>query len=252
MLQKLIIKINYVMLMRISIKFFPLNFDDYIFNKYDIQGMIYSTTFTGGITNMHDGNKFRFFTFSDVFPFNSVQKNTLYNMIISSPDVSFIDTIFGVLNKENYFYLSNIKFRIAEIKKFDLPLTKNFITGSPVVLYKDNKQNKYFSLKRQDPVTFFLRRIKENAVKKFNAFFNEDININHLIFDRLKFHKEISLLLKKRGREFNIIGTMWYNLELTRLNKKEIKFYKFIMDAGIGEKNSLGFGFLNPVRQIGQ
>ncbi len=238
--------------MRVSIKFFPFTFNEYIFNKYDLQGMIYSTLLTGGITDLHRGNNFRFFTFSDIFPLNFLQKNTLYNIIISSPDITTIDTIFNVLSKENYFYLSGIKFKIAEINKFDLPVPMRFITGSPIVLYKDNKENRYFSIKRQDPITFFLRRIKENAVRKFNAFFNEDININHLIFDRLKFHKEVSLLLKKRGKEFNIIGSVWYSLDLSRLNRSEIKFYKFIMDAGIGEKNSLGFGFLNPVRQNGQ
>lgn len=214
--------------------------------------MIYSTLLTGGITDMHKGNNFRFFTFSDIFPLNSIQKNTLYNIIISSPDITTIDTIFNVMTKENYFYLADIKFKVAEIKKFDLPVPQKFISGSPVVLYINNKENRYFSIKRQDPITFFLRRIKENAVRKFNAFFNEDININHLIFDRLKFHKEVSLLLKKRNVEFNIIGSMWYSLDLAKLNRREAKFYKFIMDAGIGEKNSLGFGFLNPVRQNGQ
>ncbi len=238
--------------MRVSIKFFPSTFSNYNFNKYDVQGMIYSTLLTGGITDMHKGNNFRFFTFSDIFPLNSIQKNTLYNMIISSPDITTIDTIFNVMSKENYFYLADIKFKVAEIKKFDLPVPQKFISGSPVVLYINNKENRYFSIKRQDPITFFLRRIKENAVRKFNAFFNEDININHLIFDRLKFHKEVSLLLKKRNVEFNIIGSMWYSLDLAKLNRREAKFYKFIMDTGIGEKNSLGFGFLNPVRQNGQ
>ena len=238
--------------MRVLIKFYPSTFDNYRFNKYDLQGMIYSTLLTGGVNDLHNGNNFRFFTFSDIFPQDFIQKNILYNIIISSPDIKTIDTIFNVMNKENHFYLSNIKFNVAEVKKFDLPVPLKFISGSPVVLYKDNDQNRYFSIKRQDSISFLLRRIKENAVKKFNAFFNEEININHLIFDRLKFHKEVSLLLKKRNVEFNIIGSVWYSLDLAKLNRREIKFYKFIMDAGIGEKNSLGFGFLNPVRQNGQ
>lgn len=239
------------MIMRLKLTFFSKNNENYEFNKYDIEGMIYSTMLDAGMTEIHAGNKIRFFSFSDIFPYNIVKKDFLYNLIISSPDSNIIDNIYNILDKNRYLYLSGVRFSVADINKFDLKITNNFITGSPVVLYLDNRENKYFSIK-SDSIAFFLKRIKENAIKKFNLYYNENININHLIFDRLKFHKEVSILLKKGGNIFNIVGTTWYSLSLNRLNRNEIKFYKLIMDTGIGEKNSLGFGFLNPVRSYGQ
>ncbi|MFG1391031.1 CRISPR-associated endoribonuclease Cas6 [Acidiplasma aeolicum] len=240
--------------MRIKIKFFASgeNALNYQFNKYDIQGMIYSSLLDAGIYDIHNGNKIRFFSFSDIFPLNKVKKDLLYNFIISSPIDRIINDIYDILSKNEYFYLSGYRFNIAEIKRFDLGITGSFITGSPVVLYLDNRKNRYFSIKNGDSISFFLKRLKENAIKKFNIFYNDDINLNHLLFDKMEFHKEVSLLLKKGNNDFNIIGTMWYKLNLSRLNRGEIKFYKFIMDTGIGEKNSLGFGFINPVVQNGQ
>ncbi|WP_297065841.1 CRISPR-associated endoribonuclease Cas6, partial [Thermococcus sp.] len=46
-----------------------------------------------------------------------------------------------------------------------------------------------------------------------------------------------------------VIGSNWELLEKERIKPEERRFYRFIMDAGLGEKNSLGFGFLNPLRR---
>ncbi|HII81776.1 MAG TPA: CRISPR-associated endoribonuclease Cas6 [Ferroplasma sp.] len=239
--------------MRVKFKFYPEERKiNYTFNKYDIQGMIYSTLLDAGLSDIHYGNKIKFFSFSDIFPNNIIKFEQLYNMVISSPDPRFIEGIYNVLSSNKFFYLYSHKFNIAEIKKFDLRISKSFITGSPVVLYLNNRINKYFSIQNGDSIAFFLRRLKENAIKKFTTFYKEDIMINHLLFDKLQFHREVSLKLIKNGKEFNIIGSTWYKLDLNHLTGKEIKFYKFLMDAGIGEKNSLGFGFINPVIANGQ
>lgn len=239
--------------MRLKLKFYLSDSQnkiyDYYFNKYDVQGMIYSTLLDANMADIHNGNGIRFFSFSDVFPVDKLNRDTIYNLIISSPKEDLINTLYDVFLKNNYIYLSNYKFKMLNLEKFNLRLSKEFITGSPVVIYLNNKANKYFSLKNEDSIAFLLRRIKENAIKKFNQFYGEDIQINHLIFDYLKFHKEVSVYLEKGKKKFNIIGTTWYSLKLNRIRRNEEKFYKFIMDTGIGEKNSLGFGFLNPVMQ---
>lgn len=239
--------------MRIKIKFYHNGKDsNYLFNKYDIQGMIYSKLLDAGISDVHAGNRFRFFTFSDVFPYSALLPDRIYNLIISSPSYDMLSELYKQLESSGMFYLSGYKFNIAEISKFDLKVSGRFITGSPIVLYKDNKTNTYFSLRNGDSIAFFLHRIRENAIKKFNLFYNENIEIAHMIFSKLKFHREVSVELSKMGKNFNIIGSTWYSMDIGRVSMKEMKFYKFIMDAGIGEKNSLGFGFINPELGYGQ
>ena len=209
--------------------------------------MIYSTLIEAGFTDIHKGNNFRFFTYSDVFPTSLLKADTVYNLIISSPRDDLVNGMLDVLLKNMRFYLSDFQFQVIQAKAFNLRLGKEFITGSPVVLYLDNRHNEFYSIRDKDPISFFLRRIKENAIKKFSCFYHEDMQMNHLIFDSLKFHREVSMPLHKGKKDFNIIGSTWYSIKINRINNNEFKFYKFLMDTGIGEKNSLGFGFLNPV-----
>jgi len=49
-----------------------------------------------------------------------------------------------------------------------------------------------------------------------------------------------------RGRYFDVPGTNWEYLEIPRNGERRL--YSFLLDAGIGMLNSLGFGFVNPVR----
>lgn len=51
----------------------------------------------------------------------------------------------------------------------------------------------------------------------------------------------------KNGVPFPVIGSNWELLEKERIKPEERKFYRFLMDVGLGEKNSLGFGFVNPI-----
>ena len=67
------------------------------------------------------------------------------------------------------------------------------------------------------------------------------------IFDRLKFKKEVAVTLRMDNTEFIMIGTVWRSLEKFNINRENGDFYRFIMDCGLGEKNSMGFGFINPI-----
>lgn len=216
-------------------------------NKYYFSSSIYSALANSELKTLHEGNKFRYFTFSDFFPCD--KSISARRVIISSPNEEFINELYNELSSRNAIYLYDEKFEIVEIKKISIKSKINeFITGSPVVVYKDNKSNTYFSLKRGDTLSFFLRRIKDNAVKKYRQFYQEpDFNLDDFIFDVLKFKKEVSVRLEKDQKPFIIIGTMWYSMKKIKIKREYEKFYRFIMEAGIGEKNSLGFGFLNPV-----
>jgi CRISPR-associated endoribonuclease Cas6 len=61
-------------------------------------------------------------------------------------------------------------------------------------------------------------------------------------FDNCKFKKQISTRIKVNGSKYPIIGTLWEFDFKPYTNRALIEF---AMDAGLGEPNSLGFGFLN-------
>jgi len=217
-------------------------------NKHTVQGMIYSLLQGTEFEDLHAKRGFKYFTFSDIFPPGDFYPGREKSLLISSPNPRFIEAIHIYAKGLGYLYLSDEPFEIVEVKKFRVPSTGRFITGSPVVLYKDNRKNLYFSFRRGDTPDFFLKRVAENAVKKYNAYYDDEMTLEEEIFDVLRFKKEVSVVLKKGDKSFTVIGTMWSLLAKERIPRGYGKFYRFLMDCGLGEKNSLGFGFLNPLR----
>ncbi len=238
--------------MRLSIKVTSnKKIDYYRFNKYYIQSAIYSFLVGTNYENLHNNRSFKFFTFSDAFPSGCLNPGEEKTIIISSPDEEFINTLYEKMNLIGIIYFNDEPLQISSLKKFSINLKKVvFETGSPIVLYKDNKENKYLSFKKGDTLNFFLERLRDNSIKKIRAYYGEDYEWDQLIFDTLSFHKEVSIQFKKFNSSFIIIGTVWYKLEKSRYDRKLLNLYNFIMETGLGEKNSLGFGFVSPKREV--
>ena len=238
--------------MRLKISFYPHSENPEVRpNKHAVQGFIYNMLKGSPYEERHDEPRFKFFTFSDFFK----DKKGRPTFIVSSPDKGFIDALHDNLKDRVRVYLGKEELLIAEVKKFRLPLRRKFQTGSPIVLYRDSRKNEYFKFHAHKDLNFFLNRLKENAEKKYNAFYGDDFHLEGPIFDRmvpkLRRNGKLDVYVKvlKNGRPFPIIGSNWELLEKHRIKAEEKKFYEFIMDTGLGEKNSLGFGFLNPIRR---
>ncbi|AEK72022.1 hypothetical protein GQS_00595 [Thermococcus sp. 4557] len=218
-------------------------------NKHAVQGFIYNMLKGTEYGARHDQPRFKFFTFSDFF-----KENSRWTFLVSSPDRDFIRALYSAIKEKDRLYIGTHELYLAELRKFNLPLKNRFQTGSPVVLYLDAEANEYFKLHAHRDLTFFLERLKENAEKKYNAFYDDDFILEGPIFDRMipKVRKngklDVYVKVVKNGVPFPVIGSNWELLERDRIRPSERRFYRFIMDTGLGEKNSLGFGFLNPIR----
>jgi len=218
--------------------------------KHTIQGFIYNLLRGTPYEAKHNTPGFKFFTFSDIFPSGPIiRSHEPKNLIISSPDREFISVLYEQLKPLTEIKLGPYYFQVLDVKRFNLKLSKRFITGSPIVLYKENRRGIYFSFKREPNLQFFLWRLQDNALKKYNAYYGVDYKLPGLIFDKIVFRKEVALPVRTKTKSFIVIGSLWEALEKVKYTKDELSFYSFIMDCGLGEKNSLGFGFINPVRR---
>lgn len=214
-------------------------------NKYHVQGFIYSLLKNNRLfSDFHNLSGFKFFNFSNIFPVSDFEKNTLKKLIISSPNINLIRSLYDELNKKSIFHLNNCKMEILKVKILRNKQCSKFISGTPIALFENNKENKYYSFKQNPDFNFFFNRIKDNAVKKYNIFYDNDFTLDSELFTSFEFVREVSIRIKKNNNSFIIIGSLWKNLEFN-LNSKNKDFYNFLFDNGIGEKNSLGFGFLN-------
>lgn len=228
------------------IKFEPKDFIRYTdIDRYTIQGFIYSVLKKDPKFNeFHNTAGFKFFNFSNIFPVSDFERNSLKKLIISSPNEQLIKSLHNQLKYQNSFRLKNYKMELLKVEILRNKNCSKFISSTPIVLYEDNTNNRYYSFKQNPNFNFFFERLKDNALKKYNAFYDNDFSLDSELFTNFEFGREVSVRLIKNNNKFIIIGSLWKNLEfnLTSQNKD---FYNFLFDNGLGEKNSLGFGFLN-------
>lgn len=228
------------------IKFEPKQFIKYSdIDKYTVQGFVYSVLRNDSLfSDFHNQVGFKFFNFSNIFPVSDFEKNSLKKLIISSPNNDLIKALYNQLKNQSSFYLKNYKMEILKVELLRDRQCSKFITSTPIVLFEDNQSNRYYSFKQNPDFNFFFERLKDNAVKKYNAFYDCDFSLDSELFTNFEFGREVSIRLVKNNNKFIIIGSLWKNLEFNLTNENK-DFYRFLFENGLGEKNSLGFGFLN-------
>ncbi|SFL74645.1 CRISPR-associated protein, Cas6 family [Methanobrevibacter olleyae] len=234
---------------RLILEFKSLNDCKYSdINKYDIQGFIYSLLkYDLVFKNYHDVVGFKFFNFSNIFPVSNFKKGTIKKLIISSPNSKFIYAVRDSLNEKENLCLNKLDIVIQSIKIINPKESNKFISSTPIVLFEDNSKNQYYSFKQNPDFDFFFNRLKDNAIKKYNAYTEKDFYLEDNLFNSFEFKREVSVRVRKNNNTFVIIGSLWKSLEID-INKENKDFYKFLLDTGLGEKNSLGFGMINDVR----
>lgn len=231
--------------MRLILKFKNKKINPNSISKFTVQGFIYSLLKNSRYNFLHDMQGFKFFCFSNIF-----ESNNVYNLIISSPSRELIKTLYHSLKTIDEFNLGIYKFHIKDCRIIKTPKRFNYFKSStPIVLFHNQTMSNHcYSFKNDDiNYTWFFERLKDNALKKYNAYYDDEYYFEEPLFSSFSFKKEVAMNFERYNNKFLLIGSLWDNLtfEVTKENRK---FYEFIYDAGLGEKNSTGMGFLNNVR----
>ena len=167
-----------------------------------------------------------------------------------------------------------MKFKIDYLHKLftRVPDSSNFnlITGTPIIVriprekykiydFEPTIKSNYIYWRNGHPFDLFLTQLKHNLLHKY-AKYNELINsISYTdtykttletmspIFQNFEFKKQISTRVFIKGSEQVIIGTLWeFGFDNSGNNgNNNSELIQFALDTGLGERNSLGFGFMN-------
>ncbi|WP_308574335.1 CRISPR-associated endoribonuclease Cas6 [uncultured Methanosphaera sp.] len=236
--------------MRLIIEFKSLtDFNYYDVNKYNVQGFIYSLLKNTEFKDYHDMHGFKFFNFSNIFPVSNFKYDEHKKLIISSPSSAFIKLLYYKLSNMDVFRLNKYYFEIVQLKLFKSTCSNSLISGTPLILFEDKDENRYFSFNGGNlDFDFFFKRLKDNAEKKYNAYTGENYILESDLFDNFEFNREVSIELTIRNNTFLTIGNLWKELSKD-IRRDDKHFYNFLFDVGLGEKNSMGFGFLNNNRR---
>ena len=118
------------------------------------------------------------------------------------------------------------------------------------------KRYDYVYWRSGHPTNLLIKQLEDNIWKKYIQYHQEryvrngeasaqNYN-NNPLFSDFRFKKQISTRLLVNGHSQIVIGTVCEFVLNSNSNNKDI--IEFAIDSGLGERNSLGFGFMNLIR----
>ena len=225
---------------------------------YPLQGFIYNMLRHSKFRQIHDKQGYKFFCFSSIFPAYNLENGDTRHLIISSPDRDFIEYISSTLREKRLsgenICIGSMEFKINRIETirppFKVPCT--IITGTPIIIRVPKEKFRKFEIKtkhpyeylywrRDHPLEIFVKQLEDNLRKKYSEF-TGSIASNGSIIQGFMFRKQLSTRVFMKGGDQVIIGSTW---EFLFNDNNHEELLRIGIDCGFGERNSLGFGFMN-------
>lgn len=225
---------------------------------YLLQGFVYSLLRNSTFKQIHDKEGYKFFCFSNIFPACDLKQGDVRHLLISSPDRDFVRHISSKLNEKKRsrekVSVGSMEFDVKKVEILYVSLKVPFtvITGTPIVVRVPREKYEKFDVKtrhpyeylywrQEHPLEMFVEQLEDNLRKKYAEFTGLDAGSEPII-QRFMFRKQVSTRVLMKGLEQVVIGSIW---EFWFNDSSNRKLIEFGLDAGFGERNSLGFGFMN-------
>lgn len=231
---------------------------------HKLQGFIYSLIKETEHNKLHDKKGYKFFCFSNVFPVGDIKAHEIKNLLISSPDKVLIklleEKLKELMENKKPINIGEMRFLIEDVSAFNVRLKKNckLISATPIIIRipeknyekyeipKEHRKKRFVYWRPTYDFTAFVKQLEANLFKKYNEFYKTKIE-EFPIFEQFKFKKSVVNHVIIDGREVKFVGSLW-EFYFSYLNNKQKKILEFGIDCGFGERNSLGFGFINVVK----
>ena len=258
--------------MRILIKLRAAKNQNYeMLYHHKLQGFIYGLLRDSGFGELHDKTGYKFFCFSNIFPIKDIMRaGESYNLIISAPNANLISSVASILEKvlvdaERNIEVANINigemlFEVVGFKKIEIELKENdlkMLTATPIIIRipernyerygipEEERKARYVYWRPKYKYDTFLKQLNDNLIKKFNDFYGTKIR-EYELFERFTFRRTTATKVVIDNKEYVLIGSMW-KFKWKYMTVLQRKILEFGLDTGFGERNSLGFGFVNKV-----
>ena len=227
---------------------------------HKLQGFVYKLLKESGYSNIHDKKGYKFFCFSNIFPAGTMKQGDLRNFIISSPSKEIIESLSSYISTliDKSINIGDASFILKSFEKFEIKVPrKNVIISSatpiiiriPEYMYdiyqipKEERKNRYLYWRKKYSFNAFLKQLTENLIKKYNDFYGTKIEY-YDIFEQFAFKKEIHSNIIINGKRYGISASLW-DFMWNSMDNMQKNIIEFGLDTGFGERNSMGFGFMN-------
>lgn len=226
---------------------------------HQLQGFVYFLIRKSGYSSIHDlPQKLpRFFNFSQLF----INKSNYLTLIVSSPLKDLIKKIYYSLKVNDIVRIANQLIRVHELKIIDRKIDKGKVirirTETPIILriprerYSDYSLPEslskfpYFYWRPGEGIAIepFIRQLEARVYKQYKIFTGNNIK-EVPIFLSFRYIKTVDFPFFHKGQKYSRPGTLW---EFELNPSLPIKLIKFIVDVGLGELNSQGYGFVRTL-----
>jgi len=99
------------------------------------------------------------------------------------------------------------------------------------------------------PMSLFIEELESNLDKKYRDYTTLGIkkNTNDSLFTEYSFKKQVSTKIHMNDTDVIVIDSLW-GLGFSQYIDESLQI--FVLDCGLGERNSLGFGFVNELNIV--
>ena len=249
--------------MRVLIEFKALSNCVYdLMYHHKLQGFLYNLLVESKYADLHDRRGYKFFCFSNIFPSIDMHQGDMRRFLISSPDAGLIGVFVKGLNSiqrsKERLNVGEMSFSVEGVSVLEPKVGGScvLVAGTPIVVRipKANytrhgivppEDYEYVYWRKQYSFEAFVKQIEDNLFKKYNQYHGTQLEA-FPIFEQFTLQKQVCNHLVIDGKESKIFGSVW-RFTFNYLYKDKQKLLQFALDAGIGELNSIGFGFINIV-----
>ena len=98
-------------------------------------------------------------------------------------------------------------------------------------------------------MSLFIEELESNLDKKYIDYTTLGVkkNTNDSLFTEYSFKKQVSTKIHMNDTDMIVIGSLW-ELGFSQYIDESLQI--FVLDCGLGERNSLGFGFVNELNIV--
>lgn len=198
---------------------------------------------------LHSHTSYKYYTFSNLILEDRKRTKdglqfTKSHFIISAPDEDFIKGFATGLLHDPEFSLGKSLFVVKEIqimKREEIPTICTMKTISPIYV-KTNRKTKDGNLKETDLTPNdgkFHENLHKNLIKKYRKRYGKEPKEDHF---------EIIKIYNQKERRYKIKNCYRKCTEMTFNIQGSKAILQFAYEAGLGEKNAMGFGCVEVIR----
>ena len=193
-----------------------------------------------------------------------MEEGKILKLLVASPNDMLIESLEaplrGLSASKRRINIGEMSFEVVKLKKLETKLRRNdlrVLTATPVIIRipernyerygipEGERKARYVYWRPKYSFEAFLKQLSENLIKKFNDFYGTKLS-EYELFERFVFRRVTATKVVIDGREHVLVGSMW-EFRWDYMDETQRRVIEFGLDAGFGERNSLGFGFVNKI-----